>query len=319
MSQFNENRKQLFAKQLQTLIESRKTHNGKKLTQQALADAVSVQRETVSRWVRGLSCPLDDELVMSKLCDFFSVPPAYFTKNNYFDGWTMINEEIHNDLNDHCAREAEKIGLKSSFVAFLKDNPELADQIIRLSRIDGMLQSLSPDVPKVPEHLFQFVSSTGVKIYLPDDVLHMMRIVQRDAVEYTRFLLSKYSKVFDDYDADLHEALRKSKSKETDVSKIRGSIIEVGRDSDIVYPKQPVDTFSDMLRGREDLSIDENRILDLYRTIDNEGKNSVYNTLIQERKKHPSKKTKAIREAARKAIAEGKPVPPLSEIYPDEE
>lgn len=145
-----------------------------------------------------------------------------------------------------------------------------------------------------------------------------MRIVQRDAVEYARFLLSKYSKVFDDYDADLHEVLRKSKSKETDVSKIRGSIIEVDRDSDIVYPKPPVDTFSDMLRGREDLSIDENRILDLYRTIDNEEKNSVYKTLIQERKKHPSKKTKAIREAARKAIAEGKPIPPLSEIYPEE-
>ncbi len=318
MSQFEKNRKQAFARQLQEIMKNRKTPNGKKLTQQALAKAVCVQRETVSRWVRGISCPLDDELVMSKLCNFLSVPPTYFTKNNYSDGWTMIDEKTHNDLNDNCSKVAEKIGLKSCFVAFLKENPELADHIIRSSWIDGIMQSLSPEVPEITEHLFQFVSSTGVKIYPPDDVLYMIRVVQRDTEEFVRFLLSKYTRIYDDYHASVREILRKSKTKESALVEERGSLIEIENESGMSYPKPPIVVFSDILRGREDLSVDENHILDLYRTINNEGKNAVYSVLMQERKKHPSKKTKAIREAVRKAIAEKKPVPPTSEIYPEE-
>ena len=64
MSQFEKNRKQVFGEQLLAVMKRKKGPDGKRLTQQALADAVCVQRETVSRWVRGISCPLDDELII---------------------------------------------------------------------------------------------------------------------------------------------------------------------------------------------------------------------------------------------------------------
>ena len=255
---------------------------------------------------------------MSKLCDFLSIPSTYFTKSNYLDGWTMIDEKTHNDLNNQCSLVAKKIGLKSSFVAFLKENTELADHIIRSSWVDGTMQSLSPNVPEMTNNLFQFVSSTGVKIYLPDDVLYMMRVIQRDTEEFILFLLSKYNRIYDNYHASVNEILRKSKTKESALVEMRGSLIEVDNDSGVEYPKPPVNIFSDMLRGREDLSIDESHILDLYRTIDDDGKKDVYRALIQERKKHPSKKTRAVREAIRKSIAENKPAPPASEILPEE-
>ena len=47
MSHENENRKMVFAEQLRAIMNSRKTPDGKKLTQQHIADAVHVQREGV--------------------------------------------------------------------------------------------------------------------------------------------------------------------------------------------------------------------------------------------------------------------------------
>ena len=74
-----------------------------------------------------------------------------------------------------------------------------------------------------------------------------------------------------------------------------------------------------MLRGRENLSIDENHILELYRSINEEGKNAVHTNLVSELQKHPTKKRQAIKEAIRKANEEGTPIPPLSEIWTEDE
>ena len=146
----------------------------------------------------------------------------------------------------------------------------------------------------------------------------MLRIIQRDIEEYLPFLFSKYTIVYDEYHTNVSQIQRKSKNSEVVLSEKRGILIEQDSESGAVYPKSPVVMFSDMLRGREKLSVDENRMLDLYRSINDEGKDSVYSTLMQERKKHPSKKTRAIQAAMRKAISENKPMPPVSEIDPEE-
>ena len=271
MSQEMKKRKTVFAEQLRTIMGSRKTADGKKLTQQHIADAVHVQRETVSRWVRGISCPLDNERTMAGLCEFLSVPPEYFTKNYYLDGWTMFDRQTHGDLNEACAKTGRKIGLQESFVKFLKETPELADAVVRSSSVDEILQSMSPNVPEMKDHLYQFVSSTGVKIYPSADVLHMLRVIQRDTEEYIRYLFSKYGRVYEKYQAEVQEALRKSDRR---------------------TPKRPADVFGDMLRGREDLSMEENHMLDMFRKINDEGKTAVRSTLVVERKRHPAKKRK---------------------------
>ena len=278
-----------------------------------------VSRETVSRWVNGRNTPLDDEAKMASLCDFFSVPRAYFSKNNYEDGWTMIDMETHRELNERCEGVAKKIGLRPTFVSMLKEVPELADSVIQVSRVDMYMQSFSPDVPAIPEHTFQFVSSTGVKIYPSNDVLYMLRVIQRDMDEYLQYLFSKYSKEYDNYDEQVKEFTRKTKNQEIITIRRRGRVIEVDSKTGEEHPKKPINIFSDKLRGREDLSLDESEALNLYRTISEEGKNIVYSTMKQEQKKHPSKRTKAIKKAARESIQTDEPIPPTSEIYAEEQ
>ena len=272
MSHENENRKMVFAEQLRAIMSSRKTPDGKKLTQQHIADAVHVQRETVSRWVRGISCPLENERTMAALCAFLCVPPEYFTKNYYLDGWTMFDRETHDSLNEACIKVGKKTGLKDSFVQFLKETPALADAVIRASSVDEILQSMSPNVPEMKDHLYQFISSTGVKIYPSRDVLNMLRLIQRDTEDYIQYLFLKYGRVYEKYQAEVQEALRKPDAGKT--------------------PKRLEDIFGDMLRGREDLSTEENHMLDMFRRISDEGKTAVRSALVVERKRHPAKKKK---------------------------
>ena len=318
MSQFEENTRKVFSEQLKTIIDSWEKANGKKLSQQTLADTLHVSRETVSRWVNGRNAPLDDKKMMADLCNFFSVPLAYFSKSNYEDGWTMIDMDTHILLNEHCKRVAEKIGLRPSFVSLLKDVPELADSVIHTSCIDAQQQSVSPDVPAIPDHLYQFVSSTGIKIYPPDDVLYMLRVVQRDMDEYLLFLFSKYRKEYDKYMNRVKNIQRKSKNNTIVETQKRGCFQDIDAETGEEYPKKPICVFSDKLHGQEGLSTDESCMLNLYRAISEEGKNIIYNTMIQERKKHPSKKTKAIKAAIRKSIGTREPVPPVSDIISEE-
>lgn len=319
MSQLEENNRKVFAEQLKTIIKRWEEAKGEKLSQQKLADSLFVSRETVSRWVNSRNTPLDDEVIMTSLCDFFSVPRAYFSKYNYGDGWTFIDIETHKNLNENCKAVAERIGLRPSFVSLLKDVPEFADYVIQVSWVDGLMQSISPDVAAIPEHLYQFVSSTGVKIYPPDDVLYMLRVIQRDTEEYMKFLFSKYCKEYDNYCEQVKKITKKSKNHEVAVIQRRGGTLEVDSKSGEEYPKKPLNVFSDTLRGQEGLSIDEIRVLELYRTISEEGKDVVFDTIMQERKKHPSKRTKAIKTAVRKAIKTKESVLPVSETSAKEE
>ncbi|MBQ6513743.1 MAG: hypothetical protein IJI09_03390 [Clostridia bacterium] len=83
-------------------------------------------------------------------------------------------------------------------LAYLKSNPEIADSIIASSWVDGLMQSLSPNVPQLPDHVFQFVSNSNVKIYPSEEDLYMLRLVQHDLTEYALFLIQKWSKVIKD-------------------------------------------------------------------------------------------------------------------------
>lgn len=318
MSQFSENRKLIFAKQLKAIMVNRKDENGKKLSQASLARILFVERETVSRWINGKNCPLNDSLIMSKLCDYFHVPPEYFTSIDYEEeGLTIIDKEMHKRLNEACETTAKQIGLESSFVRFLKSNPKYADIIIRYSSVDCILQSFSPSVPKLEENTYQFISSSGEKIYPSDDVLYMLRVIQRDVYDQINYLLHKYCKVFEVYNKKKQAISDKAKTNYTETIARRGCVIDINGVSGIEYPKPPLNVFFDMLRGRDDLSIDENHMLELYRSINEKGKDSIYEALIQERKKHPSKKLKAANDAIKKAHEKNISVPPLSEKEPE--
>lgn len=197
MSQFEENRKKEFASVLRQLKENWKGAHGS-LTDEDLAEALEVSRESVNRWMNGSSYPSKSKL--SALADFFHVPVSFFSeKKDKPQGLTLTDESAHKVLEEQCEDDAARCGLSPDFVSFIKSDPALADLIVSLCWVNPEAQSFDPSVPEVPGNTFQIVSSSGIKVYPPHEVLLMLSLVQRDLTEYARFLVQKHGKVITDH------------------------------------------------------------------------------------------------------------------------
>lgn len=241
--QFDKNRKKAFAQKLKDLISGwEASHPGEKLSQQRLGDAISGSRESVSGWLTGKSYP--NSSAISALCDFFSVSPQYFDPEAE-DLFT--NEQRHREYSAYCKQLADHIGLRESFVRFVKESPGLADLVVKASWVNPVYNPPDKDVPRNPDDSpYQFESSNGVRVYLPDDVLYMLRCVQRDAEEYSAFLLQKYSQTISDH----HRP-----PAGTDPKRIR-----------------PIEQFSLNLDGMPSLSPDEAFMISVMRSMDDKGR-----------------------------------------------
>jgi hypothetical protein len=192
MAQFSDSQKLIQSERLNELKKRWENAHGQKLTDQMIADSVHVSRETVTKWRGGKN--RIDSACLPALCEFFSVPASYFAPR--VPERLLVDEDFHRQLADECKRTAENIGLDDGFLSFIKSTQKLADSVISSACIDCIIQ---PDSNSVPEFdsLYQFISSTGAKIYLPDDSLYMLRLVQRDLSEYALFLIWKWSKRFE--------------------------------------------------------------------------------------------------------------------------
>ena len=189
-TQFEEQRKRLFAEKLKSLMSGRINSRGKPLTQDDLASALHASRFTVTGWLNGRAYPSGS--YVSSLCEFFGVPPTFFDPE---EGELVYTDEArHKELNQLCRKTADRIGLRESLVQFIKETPALADLVASVSWVHSVV---NPPDSRVPDNgsAFQYVTSSGARFYLPDDVLYMLRCVQRDLEEYSAFLLRKYSPV----------------------------------------------------------------------------------------------------------------------------
>lgn len=197
MSQFEENRKKEFSSILRQLKQNWQSAHGS-LTDEDLAEALDVSRESVNRWMNGSSYPSKSKL--SALADFFHVPISFFSeKKDKPQGLTLTDESAHRILEEQCEKAAAQCGLSPAFVSFIKSDPALADLIVSLCWVNPEAQSFDPSVPEVPSNVFQIVASSGIKVYPPHDVLLMLSIVQQDLIEYARFLVRKHGQVIEDY------------------------------------------------------------------------------------------------------------------------
>lgn len=197
MSQFEENRKKEFSSVLRQLKENWQSAHGS-LTDEDLAEALDVSRESVNRWMNGSSYPSKSKL--SALAEFFHVPVSFFSeKKDKPQGLTLTDESAHRILEEQCEKAAAQCGLSPAFVSFIKSDPALADLIVSLCWVNPEAQSFDPSVPEVPSNVFQIVASSGIKVYPPHDVLLMLSIVQQDLIEYARFLVRKHGQVIEDY------------------------------------------------------------------------------------------------------------------------
>ena len=147
MSQFENNKKKMFAEALRDLIKDYGKERGEKLTQEVFAEKMGVARETISYWLNGKSYPGTEAI--EKMTIFFALPQNYFKAIGEEEGLTLTSKKTHDDLQREAEETADKIGLKSGMYAFIKENPALADAVVSLSWIDAYLQSVNPDVPEL--------------------------------------------------------------------------------------------------------------------------------------------------------------------------
>ncbi len=302
MSQFENNKKKMFAETLRDLIKDYEKQHGEKLTQEVFAEKMGVVRETISYWLNGKSYPGTEAI--DRMCTFFALPHNYFSTIGEDEGLTLTSKKMHDDLQREAEETANKIGLKSGLYAFIKENPALADAIVAASWVDAGLQSFNPNVPELPDHTFQIKASSGVKIYPPDEVLYMLRVVQRDLEEYALFLIQKWSKV-------IQEAM--------DDKQGRGVLYD-GYDAagnEFVSAKQ---RYHLELKGQSSLTPGSSLIADIYKLAAPDGQRAMIkaaqSVFHEYRKKDP--KAQKVRKAVTKARISGKPLPPVDEILKDE-
>ena len=194
LNSYDENRKMIFAARLKGLIKNWEQANGEQLSQGKLAEKLYFSRESVNGWLNGKRIP--DKKTIAELCKFFSVPAEYFSAQ--LEDEIFVNESLHKELAAEAETTALQIGLSENFLQFIKENPSLADAVLSHAQYDALLQSNSPAVPENKGCPYQFISSSGEKIYLPEEMLLLLRIVQRDLIQYAEFLIQKWSKVLSD-------------------------------------------------------------------------------------------------------------------------
>lgn len=208
MSQFDENRKKVFGRKLKELIDKWAKTNGVRNRHDTLAAEFHVARETISAWANGRNLPSDETI--KEICKFFSVTPNYFdpdlsvNEGKVENDLILADKEYHIQMAKDCELTAKEIGLEPSLLELLKTSPQISDRIMSVSWVDAYAQpfELEREVPDNPDEklrCYQFVSSVGQKVYVPDEVLYMLRVVQRDLLEYAGFLVDKWSKVIEDY------------------------------------------------------------------------------------------------------------------------
>lgn len=341
---FEENKRALFVSRFGKLLEIAKE---KKISMDKLAEELKVTKPTLYRWKRGDALPNDGSITL--ICDYFGISPEYFnpyltngdelTKTDDPDFETDIREftdpNYHKWFDANCSELSKKIGLKKSFVSFIRENPAIAAQIIDSDYIDGF-QSGKKEVP-VSGSVFQMQLPDGVKLYPSDSMIVMMRLIQRDIEEYMPFLVSKYSKVFEEYrqakereqvkytvekhKAEVREIVENKEKREIKTEPVtvvgagrRGCLYEYVEETGAELPKRPEQQLYDMLRDRNALSNDENLIIDLFRDTTEQGKDKIYKSVCDIFRANPTEERKKIKAAVRHAMETNTPVPPKEEI-----
>ena len=262
----------VFADHLKTLIGKWEQANGRKLTQSELGKAIHSSREAVNGWLSGKHIP--EEKTIELLCKFFSVPRNYF---NPVEELILTDEEHHKSLAAEAEETAKLLGLSPAFLMFIRENQALADMVVSHACYDAILQSENPAVPEMPDCPYQFVTSTGAKIYLPREILYMLRVVQRDLIEYAGFMIEKWSKVI----ASAHE------------QKAKAGAMWVGPDGTFsAKTGERIVTaesrFVLEMKDRSGLTLDQSFIADAFERLDKNGKKELMKTaahLVHENRK----------------------------------
>ena len=306
MSQFEDNKRKMFKSKLKELKNGWEKANNQKLTQEKLANVVFVTRETVSGWYNGKSIPPEE--TQKRICSFFHVPDKYFDQLDDDTGMTEIDENTHNELEEDCEKYAKEIGLSFPFISYLKESPAISDEVVSACWVDAYKQSFSPSVPLMEDKTFQFVSSSNMKVYPSPEVLHMLRVVQRDLSEYALFLIQKWVKII----IDAHE---QEKGKEI----YKGPYGYRTENGDEYTPA--ASQYALEMKGRSSLTTGASYLVDIYNNMTANDQERLLNearkAYHESRKNNP--KAQKIRKAVRESMESHTPVPPLEEIMKSDE
>ena len=291
---YDDNRKMIFAARLKKLMKDWEKVNHEPLTQKRLAEKLHYSRKSVNGWLTEKRIP--DKKTIAELCGFFSVPAEYFSVQ--LEDEIFVNESWHKELAAEAETTALNIGLSTNFLQFIKENPSLADAVLSHARFDALLQSDNPAVPENKGCPYQFIGSTGEKIYLPEEILLLLRIVQRDLTEYAEFLIHKWAKVISDSEKE----------------KIQGGAILEGSFGSTFEKSQKEftparDRFINELNGYGSLSGSAAKVARWYSALDSREQTKALNDMYSAyRHKGRTREERAIKNAVRFAMQNGVPV-----------
>lgn len=291
---YDDNRKMIFAARLKKLMKDWEKGNNEPLTQKRLAEKLHYSRKSVNGWLTEKRIP--DKKTIAELCGFFSVPADYFSVQ--LEDEIFVNESWHKELAAEAETTALNIGLSANFLQFIKENPSLADAVLSHARYDALIQSDSPAVPENKGCPYQFIGSNGEKIYLPEEMLLLLRIVQRDLIEYAGFLIQKWSKL-------ISEAHKEASLGGGVFESSFGSYFEK---TDKEYTPAKVKLINE-LNGYGSLSGSAAHIVRWYSALDSREKTKALNDMyLAYRNKGRTREERAIKNAVRFAMENNVPV-----------
>ena len=187
--QFKANKKVVFARKFNTLIEK---HDGEE-NYESFAELLCVDRSTFYNWKFGKVLPGKER--RKKIALILGAPEDYFERTDLQDD-ELISQRHHIKMNMEYALYGDQIGINEHFVQFIRDNREFSDMISNMQVIDVVLNSMDPRVPQTANP-YQFTDKAGEKFYLNEYMITVLRVMQTDVEEYINMLLQRYAKIID--------------------------------------------------------------------------------------------------------------------------
>ena len=155
--QFKANKKVVFARKFNTLIEK---HDGEE-NYESFAELLGVDRSTFYNWKFGKVLPGKER--RKKIALILGAPEDYFERTDLQDD-ELISQRHHIKMNMEYALYGDQIGIND---------------------------------PRVPQtaNPYQFTDKAGEKFYLDEYMIAVLRVMQMDVEEYIGMLLQRYDKI----------------------------------------------------------------------------------------------------------------------------
>jgi transcriptional regulator with XRE-family HTH domain len=162
-----------FPKKLRQLLEERKPYG---VTQWKLAEAIGVNRQSISQWANGSTFP--DVNALTKIADYFHVSTDYLLGRAKSEQLNVFSEEAINGLSSYYSDKSIKI----------------LDILLRSTQLDYLLRAFAAYYEGIPDG--NLLTSMGGMVNLG---FHFRADMEAYRRQYMNFALGHFSEIILEY------------------------------------------------------------------------------------------------------------------------